>query len=319
MKKALITGVAGFAGSHLSQYLISQNINVTGFFHPKHPIQNIDVLKGKVNLVACNVLQKKDIEEKIKKIKPDYVFHLAAFSSPSQSFNNPKETLKNNIFGQVNLLEALVKIKSKTKILIIGSADEYGEVPKEHLPIKEVSPLSPASPYGVSKVAQDLLGYQFYLNYNLNIVRVRPFNHIGPRQAPIFVVSSFASQIANLEKNGGGIMKVGNLASSRDFTDVRDMVKAYLLAVEIGKRGDVYNIGSGHPVKIGQILKIMLAQSSAKIKVQEDPQLLRPTEIFYCDYSKFKKQTNWQPKIPLETTLSDTINYEREKLHFSPN
>ncbi len=317
MKRALITGVAGFAGSHLSQYLVSQNIDVTGFFHPQHPIQNIGALKGKINLVACNVLQKKDMEDKIEKIKPDYVFHLAAFSSPSQSFNDPKKTLKNNIFGQINLLEALVKIKSKAKILIIGSADEYGEVSKEHLPIIEDTPLLPASPYGVSKVAQDLLGYQFYLNYNLHIVRVRPFNHIGPRQAPIFVVPSFASQIANLEKNGGRIIKVGNLASSRDFTDVRDMVKAYLLALEIGTKGDVYNIGSGHPVKIGHILKIMLSLSSAKIKVQEDPKLVRPTEIFYCDCSKFKKQTAWQPKIPLETTLSDTINYERERLHFS--
>lgn len=319
MKRALVTGVTGFAGSHLSQYLVSQNIAVTGFFHPKHPIQNIDSLKEKIRPVACDVLQKKDMEDKIKKIKPDYVFHLAAFSSPPQSFNSPKETLKNNIFGQINLLEALVKIKSKAKILIIGSADEYGEVSKEHLPIKEDTPLSPTSPYAVSKVAQDLLGYQFYLNYNLNIVRVRPFNHIGPRQAPIFVVPSFASQIANLEKNGGGIMKVGNLKSSRDFTDVRDMVKAYLLALEIGKIGDVYNIGSGHPVKIEQILTLMLSLSSAKIKVQEDPKLLRPTEIFYCDYSKFKKQTAWQPKIPLEVTLSDTINYERQRLKDSEN
>ena len=314
MKKALITGVAGFAGSHLSQYLISKNIEVTGFFHPKHTTQNVDHLRGKINLIACDVLQKKDVEDKIKKIKPGYVFHLAAFSSPSQSFNNPKETLENNIFGQINLLEALVKINSKAKILIVGSADEYGEVSSDHLPIKEDTPLAPTSPYAVSKVTQDLLGYQFYLSDDLNIVRVRPFNHIGPRQAPIFVVSSFALQIANLEKLGGGIMKVGNLKSARDFTDVRDMVKAYLLALDEGKKGDVYNIGSGHAVKIGEILKMMLSLSSANIQVVEDPELLRPTEIFYCDYSKFKKRTSWQPLIPLETTLSDTINYERERL-----
>lgn len=314
MKKALITGVAGFAGSHLAEYLISQNIQVSGFFHPDHSTENLKFAKDKVELVACDILNAAQVEKEIKRIDPNYLFHLAAFSSPSKSFENPRQTLENNISGQINLLEPFVKMKSKAKILVIGSADEYGNVEKKNLPINEDQPLLPASPYAVSKVAQDFLGYQYYRSHGLQIVRVRPFNHIGPRQAPIFVVPAFASQIALLEKHGGGIMKVGNLESSRDFTDVRDMVRAYLLALDKGKPGEVYNIGTGQAVRIAKILEIMLSESMAKIKVQKDESLFRPKEIFYSDFSKFKKQTGWQPRIPLATTLSDTINYERGKL-----
>ncbi len=314
MKKALITGVAGFVGSHLTNYLISQDFEIVGFYHPLHSTENINSLKDKLELVACDILDYKQVEKEITRIKPDYVFHLAAFSSPSQSLQNPRQTLENNIFGQLNILDALVKINSEAKILIVASADEYGNVDKKDLPVKEDHSLDPGSPYAVSKVAQDMLGYQYFLNHGLNIVRVRPSNHIGPRQAPIFVVSAFASQIATLEKQGGGIMKVGNLASERDFTDVRDIVKAYLLALDKGKMGEVYNIGSGKAIKIGAILEIMLSEAHAKIRHQKDNKLYRPTEVFYSDPTKFKKQTGWQPTIPIKTTLFDTINYEREKL-----
>src|SRR3989338_956487 len=301
-KKVLITGIAGFAGSHLAEYLYSQN--------------NLSHLKGKINLIECDLLDSKKIEKNVRLTNPDYVFHLAAFSSPKDSFKNPKETLKNNIFGQINLLESLAKIKSNAKILIVGSADEYGQVDPEYLPINEKTPLSPISPYAVSKVAQDMLGLQFFLHHNLHIVRVRPFNHIGPRQSLSFVVPSFAAQIAALKKKGGGIIKVGNLENSRDFTDVRDMVKAYWLALEKGKYGEVYNIGSGKAVKIADILKMMIGLSKVKIIIKKDTKRIPPQDIgtIYCDYSKFKKTTGWQPQIPIIQTLSDTIEYERSKL-----
>lgn len=314
MKKALITGIAGFVGSHLSEHLISRKIQVSGFYHPHHSTQNLLHLKNKINLIPCDILDKLQVEKGLNKINPDYIFHLAAFSSPSQSFTNPAQTLQNNIFGQLNLLESLVKSKSKAKILIVGSADEYGQVEKKNLPIKEETPLSPNSPYAVSKVVQDLLGYQFFTSYGLNIIRVRPFNHIGPRQPSMFVVPSFISQIASLEKIGGGVIKVGNLESARDFTDVRDVVRAYLLALEKGKKGEVYNIGSGKAVKIKDILEIIFSLSPAKITIEKDKKLFRPTESSYLDYSKFKKQTGWEPEIPIKTTLSDTINYERSKV-----
>lgn len=313
MKKALVTGVAGFAGSHLAETLLAKKIAVFGFYHPGHSRQNISHLKDQINLIACDILQKAKVETAIAKISPDCVFHLAAFSSPAQSFADTQNVLQNNIFGELNLLEALVKIKSKAKIVIIGSADEYGSVAQKDLPIKENTPLSPLSPYAVSKVVQDMLGLQFFLHHKLQIVRLRPFNHIGPRQSPGFVIGAFAHQIALLEKNGGGEIKVGNLESYRDFTDVRDMVQAYILAVQKGRDGEVYNVGSGRAVKIADVLKTLLSMSTVKIKVKQDKSLFRygDIKIIYCDFSKFKAQTGWQPKIPLFKTLSDTIEYER--------
>ena len=314
MTKAIITGVAGFAGSHLAEALLKKNIAVFGFYHPSHPRDNLQKIKDQISLVACDVLQQKKVSSEIKNISPDMVFHLAAFSSPSQSFINPAETLENNIVGQINILESLVKIKSKAKILVIGSADEYGRVKK--LPVTEDAPLAPTSPYAVSKVAQDLLGYQYFINNKLNVVRVRPFNHIGPRQAPVFAIPSFASQIAACEAQGGGSIKVGNLDASRDFTDVRDMVEAYILALEKGTVGDVYNLGSGRAYKLKDVLEMMLKMAKVKIKIETDKSRLHKHDIkiIYCDSSKFRQKTGWSPKIPIQTTLSDTIEYEREKL-----
>lgn len=316
MKKAFITGIAGFAGSHLTEALLEKNISVFGLFHPKHPIENLEHIKDKITLVAGDILEAKKLKANLRNESWDYVFHLAAFSSPAQSFKNPQKTLENNIVGEINLLEGLVSAKSKAKILIIGSADEYGRVEPKHLPIDENTPLSPTSPYAVSKVAQDLLGLQYFINNKLQIVRVRPFNHIGPRQSHLFAIASFAAQIAQCEKKGGGTIKVGNLDTSRDFTDVRDMVKAYILALDEGELGEVYNLGSGQAVKMADILKTMVSQSSAKIRIETDKSRLHSHDIktIYCDSKKFREKTGWAPKIPLETTLSDTIDYEREKL-----
>mgnify|MGYP001562904564 FL=1 len=316
MKKALITGASGFVGSHLAEYLVAQNISVTGFAHPRHPIDNLKDVKNKINIIKIDILNKSLLEKYLEKENFDFIFHLAAFSSPSQSFKNPKETLENNIIGQLYLLESLAKNKSKSKVLIIGSADEYGEVKEEKLPINEETNFAPASPYAVSKVAQDMLGLQFFLHHKLHIVRVRSFNHIGPRQSKAFVVPAFASQIAELEKTNGGKIKVGNLNSWRDFTDVRDIVRAYLLALQKGIPGEVYNIGSGKLFKIEEILKILLSFSKAKIEVIKDKSRIRLTEIqkSSCDFTKFKKQTGWEPIIPIAKTLSDTIEFERNKL-----
>lgn len=316
MKKALITGVAGFAGSHLAEYLIPQKIKVFGTFHPNHSVENVEHLKSQLQLIAVNLLKRQDVEGAVSTVSFDYIFHLAAFSSPAKSFENPTNTLKNNILSQINLLESLAKIGSKAKILIIGSADEYGDIDPKYLPATEITPLAPISPYAVSKVVQDMLGHQYFLHHRLKLVRVRPFNHIGPRQSISFVVPAFASKIAALERQGGGIIKVGNLDSWRDFTDVRDVVRAYLLALEKCSFGDVYNIGSGKPVEIRDILGKLISLSKVKIKVIQDKKLLSPVEIkkIYCDSSKFQKQTGWFPKIDLLKSLSDTIEYERRKL-----
>lgn len=316
MKKALITGIAGFAGSHLTEHLIEKGISIYGYYHPHHPIENIEHVKEKINLIDCDILDKKKLQKETESIDPDYVFHLAAFSSPPQSFIDPQKSIENNVVGELNLLEALSKMKSKAKVLVVGSADEYGNINEKYLPANENTPFSPLSPYAVSKITQDMLALQFFLHDKLNTIRVRPFNHIGPRQSPLFVVSAFASQIAKIEKEGGGTIKVGNLESARDFTDVRDMIKAYILALEKGKPGEVYNIGSGKPVKISEILNILVSLSKAKIKVEQDKSRIRKVDIksIYCDYSKFNKATGWKPSTPLLKTLSDTIEYERNKL-----
>lgn len=315
-KKVLITGIAGFAGSHLCEFLLAKNFSVFGFYHPDHSVKNVEHVKNKIDLIACDILDNKDLKTKIESIRPDYVFHLAAFSSPAASFENPNQTLTNNILGQLNLLEALVKIKSKARILIVGSADEYGNIEPKFLPASEETPLAPISPYAVSKVTQDMLGLQFFLHYKLHIVRVRPFNHIGPRQSEAFVIPAFAIQIVEIEKKGKGIIKVGNLNTWRDFTDARDMVRAYLVALEKGEVGEVYNIGSGKVVKIADVLNKLIALSKAQITIETDKNLLRPVDIkkIYCDFSKFHKQTGWKPQIPLSKTLFDTIEYERKEL-----
>lgn len=314
--KALITGIAGFAGSHLTEHLLGKGIKIYGFYHPDHSVENLNDFKGKIELTACDVINSKNVQKELSRIDPDMVFHLAAFASPAKSFQNPAETLQNNILGQLNILQALADIGSKARVLVIGSADEYGNIDPEHLPAKEDTPLAPTSPYAVSKVAQDMLGLLFWLHHKLNIVRVRPFNHIGPRQSPVFVVCAFASQIAALELAGGGVLKVGDLETYRDFTDVRDMVRAYLFALEKGELGEVYNLGSGRAVKIADVLEMLLSLTRAKIKVKQDKSRMRPTDIkiITCDFSKFRKRTGWEPKIPLSQTLFDTIEYERSKL-----
>lgn len=315
MRKALVTGAGGFVGSHLIEYLLKEGINVTAVLHPKNELSNLKNVANKIEIIRTD-LTNKIAARKLATKKTDYVFHLAAFSSPPESFKNPQRTIKNNVFAQLYLLQALSEKKSNAKILIVGSADEYGMVDKKNVPVNEETPLVPTSPYAISKVAQDLLGYQFFLSYGLKIIRVRPFNHIGPRQSTNFVVPSFASQIANIEKKGNGELRVGNLNSYRDFTDVRDIVRAYLLSLEKGKYGEVYNIGSGKSYLISDILDKLLSFSKAKIKIIKDDKKYRAEENFevYCDYSKFKKDTNWQPRINIERTLFDTIEYERSLL-----
>lgn len=314
MKKALITGIGGFVGNHLTRYLISKKINVFGIYHPDHPASNIENLSQKKELFPIDLAKSNEIKTLVKKINPNYVFHLAAVSSPSKSFENPGYTLENNIFCQVNLLDALAEINSVAKILIVGSGEEYGISQKPY--VSETTPLAPVSPYAVSKVAQDLLGFFYNLHHQLNIVRVRPFNHTGPGQSTDFVVPAFASQIARVEKAGKGEIRTGNLENYRDFTDVRDIVKGYFLLLEKGKVSEVYNIGSGRALKIDKILKMLISFSKVRIKVKIDKSRFLPVDIkkVVCDNSKIKKDTGWKPTIPIAKTLFDTIEYERSKI-----
>jgi GDP-4-dehydro-6-deoxy-D-mannose reductase len=225
--------------------------------------------------------------------------------------------LQNNIQGQLNLLQALLDLGATPRMMIVGSNEEYGLVRAEDLPLTEDTPLRPNSPYGVSKVAQDMLGLQYFLSHQLPLIRVRPFNHIGPRQASGFVAPDFALQIAQAEV-GERLPRitVGNLKVQRDFTDVRDMVRAYYLAITLGVPGDVYNIGSGQSHSISELLEVLLSYSRVDITVETDPERLRPSDVpvVRCDASKFRGLTGWEPTIPFESSLRDVLDYWRRQV-----
>lgn len=314
--KALITGITGFAGSYLAEHLLSTNrYEISGTYLIEDSLRNVDGIKNKLNLIKADLSNEKSVFNIVKKNAPRVIFHLAALTSPADSFNNPTQTLTNNISLQINLMEAVRKNNLlDTKILVVSSGEIYGIVKREDLPIDEKTPLAPTNPYSVSKIAQDFLGLTYALSYKLKIVRVRPFNHIGPRQSPHFVVSSFAKQIAEIEKDRRDpVLHVGNLDTRRDFTNVKDMVRAYLLAIEKGKDGDVYNIGAGISYKISEILSKLVSMSSSRIKIVKDKSLLRPNDNpeLICDARKFTKLTGWKPTVPIETTLRDTLDYWR--------
>lgn len=308
MKKVLITGITGFAGSFLKDYLLSnKDINLFGTDLKGQQIDGVSMHK-------VDLTDKIDTEELIENTRPDYTFHLAALASPAKSFNDPYETIDNNIKAEINLLEALKKYNQKAKILIIGSGDEYGLVHQKENPITENQPFRPTSPYSVSKIAQDMLGYQYFVSFNMKIVRVRPFNHIGPRQTAQFMVPAFARQIAEIELGlKPEIISVGNLSSIRDFTDVSDMAKAYWLAMEKGISGEVYNIGSGNGVKTEEILNSLLSLSVKKIKIQINKDLFRPSDnpVLICNAEKFRNLTGWKPEINLEQSLKQILDYWR--------
>lgn len=316
MKKVLITGLTGFAGSYLAEYLVAKKeYEVCGTYLFDDSLVNVAAIKDKINLIKIDLSKEENVFKLIKDTSPTFIFHLAALTSPGESFSVPTETLLNNISLQVHLLEAVRQQNLlDTKILVVSSADIYGLVDSIDLPIDEETKLMPTSPYAVSKIAQDFLGLTYFLSYNLKIIRVRPFNHIGPRQSSQFVVSSFARQIAEIEKGKRKpVLKAGNLEAKRDFTNVKDMVRAYLAVMERGKNGDVYNIGSGVSYKISDILSKLVSMSSSKIKIEKEEGLIRPIDNpeLVCDASKFVKLTGWKPEIPIKKTLENILDYWR--------
>jgi GDP-4-dehydro-6-deoxy-D-mannose reductase len=316
--KALITGICGFVGSHFAEFLLEKKgMKVYGIDRWLSRLDNIKHIKEKITLFECDLTDPFSTHQTIEKIRPDLIFHLAAQSFVPTSWHAPHDTLTTNIIGELNIFEAVRKLKLKTKMQIACSSEEYGLVHKNEVPIKETNPLRPLSPYGVSKVGQDLLGYQYHKSYNMFIVRTRGFNHTGPRRGENFVTSNFSKQIAMIEAGKQKpVIEVGNLDAIRDFTDVRDMVKGYWLALEKGKSGEEYNICSGKGVTIKKVLQILLGLSKNKITVKQDVNRLRPSdvEILIGDYSKFNKQTGWKPRIPFEKTLVDLLDYWRERV-----
>ncbi len=316
--KVLITGISGFVGSHLAEYYLKQkNYEVFGTFKWRSNLENIIHVKEKLKLHECDIKDAFAMKTVLSAIKPDYIFHLAAQSYVPFSWRAPQETLTTNIIGEVNLFEAVRELKFDPLIHIAGSSEEYGLVHPEETPITETNPLRPLSPYAVSKVAQDLLGHQYFKSYGLKIIRTRAFNHTGPRRPDVFVTSTFAKQLIEIEK-GKREPKifVGNLNAVRDFTDVRDVVRAYSLALQKGTPGEVYNIASGKGLKIKELLEKLIELSGVDITIEKDPERLRPSdvELLIGSPEKFQKITGWNPEIPIEQTLKDLLDYWRERI-----
>lgn len=346
--RILITGVTGMAGSHLAEYLMGmEGLEVFATYRWRSRMENLEQLKkagrlsiigdssttaiasdsesvlsdriqaASLNLVEADITDPFSMKHTIAAVKPDRIFHLAAQSYVPGSWSAPAETLNRNILGQVNLLEAVREARLDPLIHIAGSSEEYGYVLPEELPLKETNPLRPLSPYGVSKVAQEMLAYQYFMSYGLKTIVTRGFNHEGPRRGEVFVTSNVAKQIAEIEKGlKPPVLYIGDPASKRDWSDVRDFARAYWLAMEKCVPGEVYNIGSGVVREVREMVDMLLSMTDSQIEVKMDPSRLRPSDarVLIADATKFKKATGWEPQIPFEKTLRDLLDYWRESV-----
>jgi GDP-4-dehydro-6-deoxy-D-mannose reductase len=341
--RVLITGITGFAGSHLAEYILANHpdVAVYGTYRWRSRMESLEELsnqgkidliegryptgadlrddthRGRVTLLHCELTDAGAVEKLISSVQPQRIFHLAAQSFVQSSFDEPAATFHINVNSQLNILEAIRRHDTQIRMHIAGSSEEYGLVHPDEVPMKETNPLRPLSPYAVSKVAQDKLAYQYFKSYGLHLVVTRGFNHTGPRRGIIFVTSTMARQIALIEAGKHEpVIYHGDLTSKRDWTDVRDMVRAYWLALEKGEAGEVYNVGRGKCWSIREMLDILLTHSKVKIKTQEDPARLRPSDvpILWADTAKFQRATGWEPVIPFEQTLADLLDYWRERV-----
>ncbi len=322
IKKVLITGIGGFVGSHLADYILAEfpNVQILGLVRWWEPTDNISHILNKIKLCYGDLVDLPSLETILREEKPDIIFHLAAQSYVDFSFLAPITTLEANVLGTANLLETVKKLKLAVGydpiVHICSSSEVFGQVKENEVPIKEDNPFRPASPYAVSKVGEDMLAFQYWLSWGVKTIRTRMFTHTGPRRGEVFVESNFAKQIAMIEAGlQPPVIKVGNLKSIRTFLDVKDAVKAYWLLVNKCPAGEVYVIGGKETMEVGEMLNKLLNLSSIKdIKIEVDPLRLRPSDVTLqipC-IDKFSQATGWEPKIPFDQTLADLLNYWRD-------
>jgi GDP-4-dehydro-6-deoxy-D-mannose reductase len=317
--RLLITGINGFVGGHLAEHLLAQAAGDVWGLARQSSLASAE-LRGRVEFVAADLGDLDQTVAALASIRPDVIYHLAGQSNVPRSFADPAQTLMTNVLAQLHLFQAALRLRQNPLFLIVCSNEIYGRIAPEDLPIDEDTPLRPVNPYAVSKAAQDLLAYQYTVSHQLRTIRLRPFNHIGPRQAEQFVASAFAAQIARIESGGQEpLLRVGDLTAERDFTDVRDMVRAYALAGRHAETGQAYNIGSGRTVSIRWLLDTLLAFSTCDIAVEPDPARMRPADVprVACDSRRFRESTGWAPQIQLEQTLYDILEYWRARARSS--
>ena len=303
-KKALITGSEGFVGKYLRQELEANGYEVTG----------LDLISGPNTLVA-DLLNPEQINSIIQREHPDTVFHLAGQANVGKSWQIPQKTIEINVNAAINLMDAIRKHSPQTALLLVGSSDQYGNLKELGASVTEETPMKPMNPYAISKVTQEQMGKAYAKAYNLKICMTRSFNHGGAGQKPGFMIPDFASGIVKVERGEQDALKVGNLTSRRDFTHVKDVVRAYRLIAEKGTPGEVYNVGSGKTYSAQEILDRLLAMATKFIPVIQDPARMRPsdTPVVCCDHSKLTKDTGWEPEIILDEILRDTITFYRNQ------
>jgi GDP-4-dehydro-6-deoxy-D-mannose reductase len=307
--RALITGINGFVGGHLAEHLLDAGWEVVGI--SSSGATRLPSLAERVRIYQINLMDAHVASVPLEHTKPDVIFHLAAQAHVPTAVADPAGTLTNNLLAQLNLLDAVRASALDPVVVVACTSEEYGAVRPDDLPVDEDTPLRPGNPYALSKVCQDMLALQHFIAHRTRTVRLRLFNHIGPRQSPSYVVAAFARQIAMIERGEQEpVVQVGNLEARRDFTDVRDVVRAYELAATHGEAGEVYNIGSGTAVEIRQILDMLIALSGHAIEVEVDPARVRPVDVpvIACDASRFRTRTGWRPLIPLEQSLADVLD-----------
>jgi len=316
--RVLVTGAGGFVARHVFSLLRARPDTVLfGTIRHRAPAgsrDGDDLLSA--TLYEGDLTDPRFADEVVQRSQPDWIVHLAAQASVPASWIDPAATLTNNVIAELNILEAVVHHVPHCRVLIVGSSEEYGRIRPEDLPVSEDAALRPDSPYAVSKIAQDFLGLQYFLARGIPVIRVRPFNLIGPGQADQFAIPSFARQIAEAEAGlGPPVVRVGNLEARRDFTDVRDAARAYCLLLDRGRVGEVYNVGSGTCRSIGEMLAILCRQARRPVEIQVDPSRFRPSDapMVQCDATRIHRDIGWRPLIPIEQSLHDVLEEWRRK------
>jgi len=315
--KVLVTGVAGFVGGHLVEFLDAEHraVEVFGLTRP-HGSAPL-ALPGRVSLVEADLEDASSVQAAVDLVRPDRIVHLAAQSSVHRSWADPAGTLRTNVQGLLHLLEAIRKGALAPRVLVVGSSEEYGLVHPGDIPVREDAPLRPNSPYAVSKVAQGYLALQYALSHHMGIVRTRTFHHTGPRRGEAFAESSFARQLAEIEAGRRPpVIQVGNLESVRDFSDVRDVVRAYWALLDRGDAGEVYNVCSGTGVRVRDVLQTLVEASGLDVEVRVDTERLRPSDVpaLVGDPARLRAAAAWQPRHSLADSLRDLLRYWRERV-----
>lgn len=313
--RVLITGISGFVGRHLERHCADCGDAVAGV--ARRPLDRPDS-DSRSRILQADLRDRAAARAALDVSRPEVIYHLAAQSNVPEAWADPGATIANNLVAEANVLQSLVDLGlTGTVVVAVGSSECYGRIRPEDNPVSEAAPLRPVNPYGVSKAAQDLLGYQYHASHGLRVIRMRPFNHIGPGQSDAFVVPAFARQIAEIELGRREpTMRVGNLDAVRDFTDVRDVVRGYRLAAERATPGEAYNIGSGAGVAVRAILDELLALAATAIATETSEELLRPSDQprVVSDSTKFRAATGWAPQLSLRASLKDTLTWWRQRL-----